>query len=93
MLKVNEYFDGNVKSIGFDNVEGKATVGVMEPGEYEFTTTTIEYMTVISGTLCVQFPGSDEWKIYRKGETFTVAADRIFKLEVAEQTAYSCFYI
>lgn len=30
MLKVNEYFDGNVKSIGFEQKGDKATVGVME---------------------------------------------------------------
>jgi uncharacterized protein YaiE (UPF0345 family) len=93
MLKVNEYFKGTVKSIGFRNKEGTATVGVMEPGEYEFSTSTIEYMTVISGTLTVQLPDSDEWKICHKGETFTVPANKKFKLEVAEQTAYSCFYI
>jgi uncharacterized protein YaiE (UPF0345 family) len=90
---MNEYFEGTVKSIGFANTDGRATVGVMEPGEYEFSTSTIEYMTVISGTLSVLHPGADEWKVYRKGETFSVPADRTFRLEVAEQTAYSCFYI
>jgi uncharacterized protein YaiE (UPF0345 family) len=65
----------------------------MEPGEYEFNTKTIEYMTIISGTMSVRLPGAEEFKIYSKGETFTVPADRTFKLEVAEQTAYSCFYI
>ena len=38
MLQVNEYFSGNVKSIGFDNADQRATVGVMAPGEYEFGT-------------------------------------------------------
>lgn len=92
MLQVNEYFNQNVKSIGFDNEEGKATVGVMAPGEYEFNTTSIEYMTVISGALCVLLPGMSEWKMYRKGETFTVPANKKFQLDVAEQTAYCCFY-
>ncbi len=92
MLKVNEYFYGTVKSISFSNEEGNATVGVMEPGEYEFNTTSIEYMTIISGALSVLLPGADEWKIYGKGETFTVPANKKFQLEVAEQTAYCCFY-
>ena len=39
MLKVNEYFDGKVKSIGFANAGGNATVGVMAPGEYQFVIT------------------------------------------------------
>ena len=38
MLKTNEYFGGKVMSIGFDSSEGKATVGVMEAGDYEFGT-------------------------------------------------------
>lgn len=29
MFKVNEYFDGTVKSIGFTMAEGPATIGVM----------------------------------------------------------------
>ena len=29
MFKVNEYFDGTVKSIGFSMAEGPATLGVM----------------------------------------------------------------
>lgn len=35
MFKVNEYFDGTVKSIAFGTAEGPATIGVMAPGEYE----------------------------------------------------------
>ncbi len=46
MLKVNEYFGGTVKSIALENMEGVATVGVMEAGEYEFGTGTIEPITV-----------------------------------------------
>ena len=38
MFKVNEYFDGTVKSIAFGTAEGPATIGVMAPGEYEFGT-------------------------------------------------------
>ena len=49
MLKVNEYFGGTVKSIALKNHEGVATVGVMEEGEYEFGTSSIEHMTITSG--------------------------------------------
>ena len=93
MLAVNEYYDGNVKSISFQNEEGTATVGVLEPGIYEFSTSTIEYMTIISGSVSAKLPDTNEWKVVRKGETFTVHANQKFKMEVAEQTAYSCFYI
>ena len=33
-LDVNEYFAGNVRSIGFQTETLRATVGVMAPGEY-----------------------------------------------------------
>jgi purine/pyrimidine-nucleoside phosphorylase len=92
MLKVNEYFEGKVKSIGLENAQGKATVGVMEAGEYEFGTSTVEYMTVVSGILTVQLPGSEEWRSFAHGETFIVQANARFKLKVPEQTAYYCRY-
>jgi len=53
MLKVNEYFDGNVKSIALDTPTLPATVGVMAKGEYTFNTDCIEYMTVVCGELVV----------------------------------------
>ena len=51
MLKVNQYFDGNVASIGFQTATLPATVGVMKVGEYEFGTSQFETMTVISGAI------------------------------------------
>ena len=92
MLAVNEYFGGKVKSIGLNNGNGKCTVGVMDIGEYEFGTSTIEYMTVISGALKVLLPDAIEWKVFPAGETFIVAANTKFQLKVAEQTAYLCQY-
>lgn len=92
MLTVNEYFSGKVKSIALENQLGKSTVGVMDIGDYEFGTSTVEYMTVISGALAVMLPGASDWKTYGAGETFIVAADQKFQLKVAEQTAYLCRY-
>ena len=92
MFKTNEYFDGKVKSIAFKNAEGDITVGVMAPGEFEFGTTTVEYMTVTSGELVVQLPGETEWKSYKPFETFIVEKDKKFKVKVSEPTAYKCVY-
>lgn len=92
MLKVNSYFDDSVKSIAFENTEGTATVGVMDIGEYEFGTSTTEFMTIVSGALTVLLPNAPEWKVFGKGETFVVPANVKFKLKVTEQTAYCCFY-
>ena len=92
MFKVNEYFDGKVKSIAFQTAEAPATVGVMTKGEYGFGTATVEYMTVITGKLTVKLPGSSEWKTYKAGDTFIVAKDKKFQLKVEEDSSYLCLY-
>lgn len=92
MLKVNEYFDGNVKSIGFQTETLPATVGVMAPGEYEFGTSQHEVMTVVSGALTVKLPGSADWQTFTAGEKFEVDADQKFQLQVEVDTAYLCTY-
>ncbi|MBU2965703.1 pyrimidine/purine nucleoside phosphorylase [Amphritea sp. 2_MG-2023] len=92
MLTVNEYFDGAVKSIGFENTEGKVTSGVMAVGEYEFGTSENELMKVISGELVVKLPNSDEWQSFPSGTEFRVAANQTFQLKVAQPTAYLCLY-
>ena len=93
MLKVNEYFDGKVKSIAFTSDTGAASTGVMAPGEYEFGTGKKEIMSVTSGKLTVKLPGEAGWKEFPKGSTFTVAANQKFQLIVKEDTAYVCLYI
>ena len=92
MLKINEYFDGKVKSIGFQSTSLPATVGVMSPGNYEFNTSQKETMTVISGALEVRLPGSDSFVTYQSGNTFIVDANQSFELKVATDTAYLCTY-
>ncbi len=92
MFKTNEYFDGKVKSIAFNNDEGDVTVGVMAPGEFEFGTTTVEYMTVTSGELVVQLPGKTAWKSYKQYETFIIEKNKKFKVKVSQQSAYKCVY-
>ena len=92
MFKTNQYFDGNVMSMAFENEEGKATVGIMAAGEYEFGTSTVELMTVISGEMTVLLPGESEWETYRPYETFRVEKDSKFKLIIKADCAYKCIY-
>jgi uncharacterized protein YaiE (UPF0345 family) len=92
MFKTNEYFEGKVKSIAFTTPECPATLGVMAPGEYEFGTSSIEHMTVVSGKLTVLLPGETEWRTYTPFETFVVPKDAKFKLIVKENTGYLCLY-
>ncbi|MCF5883870.1 pyrimidine/purine nucleoside phosphorylase [Aeromonas veronii] len=93
MLKVNEYFDGNVKSIGFEQKGEKSTVGVMNAGDYLFNTAAPERMTVIKGALAIQLADEDEWHTYSQGESFLVAGHSSFKLEVKTPTAYLCEFL
>jgi uncharacterized protein YaiE (UPF0345 family) len=92
MFKVNEYFDGTVKSIAFASAEGPATIGVMAPGEYEFGTAQREIMHVVSGALIVKLPDSTEWETFAAGSQFNVPADSKFQLKVNVETAYLCEY-
>lgn len=92
MPTANEYFDGKVKSIGFQTKTQPATVGVMSVGEYEFSTSKKEVMTVVSGCYTVKLPGSDEWKDYGVGDSFNVEANVSFHVKVNEETAYLCTY-
>jgi len=92
MIKVNEYFDGGVKSLSLSTAEGPATVGVMAPGEYEFGTSTVEVMTVIAGELTVKLPGAPEWREFGPGTSFTVGAKEHFRVKVAADSAYLCLY-
>ena len=92
MLKVNEYFEGQVKSISFQSPTLPASVGVMAPGDYEFGTSQKETMTVVSGELVVRLPGRDDWQTFAAGRSFIVEANQKFQLQVASDTAYLCTY-
>lgn len=92
MLEVNEYFDGKVKSIAVQGGDLPATVGVMAPGEYSFSTSKREYMTVVEGCLRVKLPGGDQWRDFTSGETFVVESGESFDLQVDRETAYLCKY-
>ena len=92
MLKVNEYFKGAVKSIAFSNAAGAATVGVISPGEYEFSTSTLEVMTIVTGKLSVKLPGRSEWTNYNPGSSFCIPSGEKFRVLAESDTAYLCQY-
>ena len=92
MFKVNDYFDGKVKSIAFQGEALPATVGVMAPGDYEFGTQERETMTVVSGALTIRFPGTSDWQRFEAGDNFQVDAGVSFKVRVDADTAYLCTY-
>jgi len=92
MISISEYFDGAVKSLGYVSSTGKSTIGVMEPGNYEFGTSKHETMFVIEGDMTVKLPDASEWKTYTSGESYQIEADKTFKVKVTGQTSYLCQY-
>jgi len=64
----------------------------MAKGEYEFGTTSVEYMTVISGKMDVLLSGKNEWETFNENEIFRVEKDTKFKVKMEEDTAYKCLY-
>jgi len=92
--KANNYFDGKVTSRTILFSDGaKKTLGIMQPGEYEFNTAEKELMEILSGNLEVQLPGSAEWRAVQGGESFEVPAHAKFKLKVNVLTDYCCSFI
>jgi len=91
MFTTNEYFDGKVKSIAFENNNKAATVGVMASGDYVFKTDSKENMTIISGTMTVILPGATR-TTFNAGQSFDVPANSSFDVTVSSDTAYLCVY-
>ena len=92
--KANIYFNGNVTSRTVIFSDGsKKTLGVMLPGEYEFSTGEKELMEIMSGEMEVLLPGENAWKTIIGGQSFEVAGNAKFKLRVKTLSDYCCSFI
>ena len=92
--EANLYFDGKVASRTVVFPDGsKKTLGVMQPGEYEFNTVDKELMEIISGELDVLLPGEKSWKLVQGGESFDVSANAKFTMKVKKLSDYCCSFI
>lgn len=92
MIEVNEYFDGNVKSLSFKTQTLPATVGIMLPGDYVFNTADKEKVTVVSGVLNIQLTKEADEIAYAAGDSFSIAENSSFNVRVETETAYLCLY-
>jgi len=90
-MKHNSYFDGKVQSLSLSTEKGNATVGVILPGKFTFTTATEETMAVVSGSLKYKLAGR-EWQTAAKGGQFVVPEKQSFDVETVSDTAYICYY-
>ena len=92
--KANIYFDGKVTSRTVIFADGsKKTLGIMLPGEYEFSTGEKELMEIISGEMDVLLPGEDSSRNISGGQSFEVAGNAKFKVKVKTLSDYCCSFI
>lgn len=92
--KANVYFNGGVTSRTVLFADGsKKTLGVMQPGEYEFTTGDKEIMEILSGELDVMLPGASSWKMISGEGSFEVPAHSKFTMKVKTLSDYCCSFV
>lgn len=92
--KANIYFGGQVVSFTVLFADGsKKTLGVMQPGEYEFSTGAAENMEIMSGKLSWQMKGDSAWNEVVGRQSFDVPADSTFVMKVATVSDYCCSFI
>jgi purine/pyrimidine-nucleoside phosphorylase len=91
--EANVYFNGAVTSRSVLFVDGsKKTLGIMQPGEYEFSTGKAELMEILAGDLDVSIAGG-AWQPVTGGESFEVPADSKFTMKVKTLSDYCCSFI
>ena len=92
--KANIYFGGQVASHTVLCSDGsKKTLGVMQSGEYEFSTEAAEIMEILSGELEWRLKGDHEWRKVSGGEAFNVPAHSVFVMKVPVVTDYCCSFV
>jgi len=92
--KANIYFGGNVVSHTVLFADGsKKTLGVMQAGEYEFSTAAAEVMEILSGELEWQIKGAAAWEKIVGGQSFNVPANSAFLMKVATVSDYCCSFV
>ena len=90
----NVYFSGKVTSRTLIFPDGsRKTLGIMQPGTYEFNTADKELMEILSGELEVLNAGESDWKKVSGGQAFEVEKNSSFKLNVFSLTDYCCSFI
>jgi len=90
----NVYFDGEVTSrtIKFENGDIK-TLGLMQPGKYQFNTDKKEIMEILMGEVDVLLPDETEWQQFTAGDTFEVKANASFQITALSLTDYCCSFV
>jgi hypothetical protein len=91
--KANIYFDGKCVSHTVLFPDGtKKTVGIIFPSSLTFNTGAPEVMELNAGRCRVRLKGSDDWKTYGGGESFSVPGNSSFDIETLETLDYVCHF-
>ncbi len=92
--EANVYYDGKVTSRTIQFEDGSLkTLGILMPGDYEFSTESAEIMEMMAGEVEVLLPNEDKWKAVKAGEYFEVPANAKFGIKVKTVADYCCSYI
>lgn len=91
--EANIYFSGAVTSRTVLFADGsKKTLGIAQPGEYEFSTGKAELMEILAGDLEVSIAGGP-WKKVAGGKAFEVPANAKFTMRVTTLVDYCCSFL
>jgi len=89
----NVYHGGKVSSRSIVTAEGESkTLGFMLAGSYNFATDTPELMEILAGSCRVRLDGESDWQTYQAGESFNVAGNSRFDIEVSDILDYICHF-
>jgi len=89
----NVFFDGKCVSHSIVFADGtRKTVGVILPSTLTFNVTKNELMEINSGNCRVKIGDEPEFKIYKAGDQFNVAANDHFVIEAKEIVNYVCSF-
>jgi len=85
----NVYHGGKVSSRSIVTAEG---LGFMLAGSYNFGTDAPELMEILAGSCRVRLDGESDWQTYKAGESFNVAGNSRFDIEVSDILDYICHF-
>jgi len=89
----NVYFGGKCVSHSITLADGSTiSAGVIFPASLTFNTGAPERMQLLQGKCRVRMAGSDDWQDYAGGQSFDVAGDSSFDIDVIEELHYICHY-
>ena len=93
LKKANVYFDGKCVSHTVLLADGtRKSVGVILPSKLTFTTGAPEIMELIDGRCRVTLKNETAAREYTGGQSFKVAGDSAFDIEVTETLHYVCHF-